>query len=393
MGEKNLDFDTVIDRQNTKSIKYDFAVERGMPKDIQPLWVADMDFKTSSYVIEALQKTVEHGIYGYSDTKEGYFAAVKNWMKKHFDWDVDASWLVKTPGVVYAVATAVRAFTKEGDAVLIQQPVYYPFSQAIVTNGRRLVNNELRQNQEGSYEIDFADFEKKVVEEQVKLFILCSPHNPVGRVWTKEELSKLGEICLRHQVLVVSDEIHADFAFEREHQVFTTVNEALREISMVCTAPSKTFNIAGLQVSNIFIANSELREKFLGEMNAGGYSQINLAGLVACEAAYEYGEEWLDGVRKYIQENIAYTNAFVAEKLPKVKVIPTEGTYLVWMDFRAYGLQDEVLNDKIVHEAGLWLDGGSMFGKAGEGFQRINVACPRSVLTQALEKLAIAFEY
>lgn len=391
MGEKNLDFDTVIDRKNTKSLKYDFAKRRGMPEDIKPLWVADMDFKVSSYIIEALEKMNAHGIYGYSETKEEYFEAVQGWMKRRYNWEVDEKWLIKTPGIVYALAMAVQAYTEEGEGVLIQQPVYYPFSEVVADNNRKLVVNELKQAEDGTYEIDFEDFERKIVEEKVKLFLLCNPHNPVGRVWTKEELTKIGDICLKHHVIVASDEIHADFAFKEKHTVFISIKKAYEDIGLVCTSPSKTFNIPGLQVSNIFIPNGKLRKQFRQRVHASGYSQLNLPGLVACEAAYRYGDEWLDGVIAYILSNAEYTRQFLAEHLPKVKMTQLEGTYLVWLDFKAYGLTDLELNRKIIHEAGLWLDGGGIFGTCGEGFQRINIACPRSVLAEALEKLAGVF--
>ncbi|MBQ8233392.1 MAG: pyridoxal phosphate-dependent aminotransferase [Lachnospiraceae bacterium] len=392
MGEKNLDFDTVVDRRNTYSLKYDFAEKRGKPKDVLPLWVADMDFKVSSYIIEALDTINNHGIYGYSEGKEEYFDALSSWLKRHYDWDVSEEWLIKTPGVVFALAMAVQAFTEEGDAVLIQQPVYYPFSEVIEDNDRRIVRNDLVQGPDGRYHIDFEDFEKKIVEENVKLFLLCNPHNPVGRVWTGEELTRLGDICLKHKVIVVSDEIHSAFVFKGKHTVFTGIKEEYKEIGIVCTSPSKTFNIAGLQTSNIFIANEELRKKFRRRVNAAGYSQLNLAGLAACEAAYRHGDEWLDAVLKYIKENADYTKAFLQEKLPKVKMTELEGTYLVWLDFREYGLQGGELDKLIINKAGLWLDSGSMFGKVGDGFQRINIACPRKVLAEALQKLASALE-
>lgn len=391
MGERNLDFDIIVDRKNTRSLKYDFAVKRGKPENILPLWVADMDFKVSSYITDALNEVNTHGIFGYSEAGDDYFNVLKNWMKKRYDWDVSEKWLIKTPGVVFALAMAIKAYTKENEAVLIQEPVYYPFSEVIRDNNRKLVINNLKQDSDGKYRMDYEDFEKKIVAENVKLFILCNPHNPVGRVWTKEELTIVGDICLKHNVLVVSDEIHADFVFKYPHTVFTNIKEEYKDIGIVCTSPSKTFNIAGLQVSNIFIADNGLRRKFRSQINATGYSQLNVAGLVACEAAYKNGDIWLDAVIKYIKENADYVEGYLKEKLPKVTMTELEGTYLVWLDFRAYGLSDLELNRRIVHEAGLWLDGGSMFGKAGEGFQRINIACPRSILTEALEKLVTAF--
>ena len=391
MSERHLDFDTVIDRKGTRSLKYDFAVRRGKPKDVLPLWVADMDFQTSSYITDALEDMVKHGVFGYSESEEHYFGAVQNWMERHYNWHVKESWMTKTPGIVFALAMAVKAYTQENDAVLIQPPVYYPFKEVVEDNHRRLVNNTLVLGGDGTYTIDYEDFEKKIIEENVKLFILCNPHNPVGRVWTKEELERLGDICLKHGVFVVSDEIHADFVFERKHTVFSEVKEAYRDISMICTSPSKTFNIAGLQISNIFIFNPEKATAFRRQVAAAGYSQVGLPGLVACEAAYRHGDEWLEGVLAYIKANAEFTRAYLQEHLPRVKMTKLEGTYLVWLDFRDYGLTDKELDEKILNQAGLWLDSGAVFGKCGEGFQRINIACPRKTLQQALDRLIDVF--
>lgn len=387
MAEKNLDFDVVIDRTNTNCLKYDFAVKRGKPKDVLPLWVADMDFPTSSYVQDALIAQAVHGIYGYSDSLESYFEAVRCWFLEHYHWEVKEQWLVKTPGVVYALAQAIQAFTEEGDAVLIQRPVYYPFTEVVEDNNRRLVNNPLYLGEDGRYHIDFADLEHKIESEHVKLFLLCNPHNPVGRAWSREELERMGDICLRHGVLVVSDEIHADYVLHGTHQVFANIKEAFANISVTCTSPSKTFNIPGLQVSNIFIPNEVLRKKFEKRMAAGGYSQVNAAGIVACEAAYRYGSEWHQAVRSYICDNVAYVKEFLAEHLPELTLIEPEATYLLWLDFRALGLNTAELEKLIVEDAGLWLDGGAIFGEEGVGFERINAACPRATLTKALEKL------
>lgn len=391
MSERHLDFDTVIDRKGTRSLKYDFAVRRGKPENVLPLWVADMDFQTSSYITEALEDMVKHGVFGYSESEEHYFEAVQNWMERHYNWHVKESWMTKTPGIVFALAMAVKAYTQENDAVLIQPPVYYPFKEVVEDNYRRLVNNTLVLGGDGTYTIDYEDFEKKIIEENVKLFILCNPHNPVGRVWTREELERLGEICLKHGVFVVSDEIHADFVFERKHTVFSEVKEAYRDISMICTSPSKTFNIAGLQISNIFISNPEKATAFRRQVAAAGYSQVGLPGLVACEAAYRHGDEWLEGVLAYIKANAEFTRAYLQEHLPRVKMTKLEGTYLVWLDFRNYGLTDKELDEKILNQAGLWLDSGAVFGKCGEGFQRINIACPRKTLQQALDRLIDVF--
>ena len=392
MPERNLDFDKVTDRYNTNCLKYDFAVKRGKPANVQPLWVADMDFPTSSYIQDALAAQVAHGIFGYSESSESYFEAVSGWMERHHHWKVKPEWLVKTPGIVFALAMAVKAYTKEGEGVLIQSPVYYPFSEVIADNGRRVVSSDLVLGENGRYRVDLDDFEKKIIQEKVKLFILCNPHNPVGRVWTREELSAIGEICLRHQVIVVSDEIHSDFIFHGEHQVFANISKELEKITVTCTSPSKTFNIAGLQTSNIFIADTALRKAFKKQVDAAGYSQLNVMGLVACEAAYRNGEEWYQAMLRYVGENIRFTEEYVRKNLPDVEMIPTEGTYLVWLDFRKLGLTVEELEHLILHEAGLWLDSGKIFGNSGEGFQRINVACPKSVLKEALDKIACAMK-
>lgn len=387
MAERNLDFDKIVDRRNTRCLKYDFAVERHMPADVLPLWVADMDFETSSYIEDALIERAKHAIYGYSEVKTPYFDILKNWMKKHHDWDIQRKWLIKTPGVVFALAMAVKAYTEPGDAVLIQQPVYYPFSEVIVDNGRRVVSNTLYLGEDNRYHIDFEDFEQKIVENQIKLFFLCNPHNPVGRVWTSEELTRLGDICVKHHVTVVSDEIHEDFVFKGKHQVFANVKKEYEDITVTCTAPSKTFNIASLMISNILIPNPELKQKFRKQLDAAGISQLNVLGLVACEAAYEHGEEWYQAMHAYVRENIEFVKQYVEEQLPGVKMVEHEGTYLVWLDFRGTGLGVEELDDKIINQAKLWLDSGKIFGTCGEGFQRINVACPRKVLEEAMERI------
>ena len=387
MAERNLNFDKIIDRRNTRCLKYDFAVERNMPADVLPLWVADMDFETSSYIEDAIIERAKHAIYGYSEVKTPYFDILKKWMQKHHDWDIQRKWLVKTPGVVFALAMAVKAYTEPGDAVLIQQPVYYPFSEVIKDNGRNVVSNTLYLGEDNRYHIDFEDFEQKIVDHKIKLFLLCNPHNPVGRVWTKEELTRLGDICVKHHVTVVSDEIHEDFIFKGKHQVFANIKKEYEEITVTCTAPSKTFNIASLMISNILIPNPELKRKFKHQMDAAGISQLNVLGLVACEAAYEHGEEWYQEMKAYVKENIEFVKQYVEEQLPSVNMVEHEGTYLVWLDFRGTGLSVEELDDKIINQAKLWLDSGKIFGSCGEGFQRINVACPRKVLEEALERI------
>ena len=383
----NYNFDEIIDRKNTNSLKYDLAAQRGKPEGILPLWVADMDFQTPPCVIEALVAKSRHGIFGYSDTGEEYAKVLQDWFRFNFNWEVQPEWLVKTPGIVYAICAAIRALTNKGDAVLIQQPVYYPFWESIVDNKRKAVVNELVYH-DGKYTIDFADFEKKIIANNVKLFVLCSPHNPVGRVWTREELIRLGDICLKHNVIVVADEIHADFIYPGyKHLVFADLKPEFNDITITCTSPTKTFNLAGLQISNIFIADLKLRRSIKQEIYKSGYSQVNIMGIVACQAAYEGSYEWLQELRSYLTENLNYIRDFLTQKLPRIKLVEPEGTYLVWLDCKELGLTDKQLDDLIVHQAGLWLDAGSIFGAGGAGFQRVNIACPRSILEQALQQL------
>lgn len=392
MAERNLDFDRIINRRGTRCLKYDFAKRRGMPEDVLPLWVADMDFETSSYIEDALIEQAKHGVFGYSEVQTPYFEIVRDWMKRQHDWDIQETWLVKTPGIVFALAMAVKAYTQPGDGVLIQLPVYYPFSEVIKDNGRKVISSNLYLGEDNRYHIDFEDFENKITEEKIKLFFLCNPHNPVGRVWTREELTKLGDICVKHHVTVVSDEIHQDFAFKRKHLVFADLKKEYEEISITCTSPSKTFNVAGMTISNIFIPNRQLREKFRKELDAAGTSQLGVMGLVACEAAYSKGEEWYRAMLSYVADNIAFTKRYVEENLQGVRMIEHEGTYLVWLDFRETGLSVDELEHLIVHKAKLWLDSGKIFGECGSGFQRINVACPRSVLSEALERIKKAMQ-
>ena len=391
MPERNLNFDEIVNRKGTDCLKYDFAVRRGMPEDVLPLWVADMDFKTTSYVEDAVMERTKHAIFGYTESKEEYFQAVAGWMRRHHNWEIRPEWLIKTPGVVFALAMAVKAFTEKGDSVLIQQPVYYPFSEVIRDNGRVVVSNDLYLGEDNRYHIDLADFEKKIVEQHVKLFLLCSPHNPTGRVFTKEELTAMGDLCVKHGVKVISDEIHNDFVFRGEHTVFATVKKEYEEISVSCTSPSKTFNLASMLISNIFIPNRELRKRFQHEVDAAGISQLSALGLVAARAAYEQGDEWYEQMMSYVRENIRYVKEYVNEKLPGVTVIDGEGTYLMWLDFRETGLDPEELDRRIIYEAKLWLDSGKIFGHTGAGFQRINVAAPREIITECLERIRKVF--
>ena len=381
------DFDRLTDRYGTNSLKYDFAVERGYPADVLPLWVADMDFPAPEPVLDALRRAVDHGIFGYSDVKADYYEAAAAWFEQRFAWRPRPEWLVRTPGVVFAAAMAVRGLTEPGDGVLIQPPVYYPFYSVIRDNDRRIVENELIYR-DGRYTIDFEDFERKLVEEKVRLFLLCSPHNPVGRVWTLEELRRLGGLCQKHGVWVVSDEIHCDFTYPgHPHHIFPKAVPELADRTVVCTAPSKTFNLAGLQASNIWIPGEEARRRFVREINRCGYSQLNGLGLVACKAAYTEGAEWLEQCWAYLRGNLDFLREFLAARIPQIRLVEPEGTYFAWLDCSGLGLSREALDDLVIREAKLWLDAGHIFGASGSQFQRVVLACPRATLRQALERL------
>jgi len=382
------DFDKIINRYGTNSLKYDFADERGKPDGILPLWVADMDFPAPPEVLADIQKAAEHGIFGYTETKEGYDNAVCGWFRKRFGYDVIPSEIVKTPGIVFALAQMIRAYTKPSDSVIIQTPVYYPFYDVIRDNDRNLVTNPL-VCKDGKYFMDFDDFERKVAAHNVKLFILCSPHNPVGRVWTRNELETLNEICKKHGIIIVSDEIWCDFVYSHTHTIFGHINEN----AVICTAPSKTFNLAGLQVSNIFIKNPELRRKLKLSIRQSGYSQLNTLGLAACKSAYLHGGEWVEQLNEYLAGNIALVREFLQNHIPKIKLIEPEGTYLLWLDCRELGLPQSELDNLITNKAKLWLSNGTTFGADGEGFMRINIACPRATLKTALKRLMKIFEH
>ena len=397
--ERNLDFDTVIERRHTNSLKYDFAVEcRAVkvgenPYGLLPLWVADMDFKTSSFVQDALIEVAQHGILGYSEPKSDYFEAVQDFYRRRHNYNIeDVKWIVKIPGVMFGIGTAIKAFTNESDAVLIQEPVYMHFADVIRNNNRVVVSNDLVYGEDGRYHMDFEDFEKKIVENNIKLFLLCTPHNPVCRVWTRDELSRLGEICLKHNVVVVSDEIHSDFVFEGTHTVFSAISEAFADNSIIVTAPTKTFNLAGVQIANAIIKNPTLRRAFRKQILASGYSDVSIQGIVSAQAAYSKGDVWLDALLKYIKGNIDFIDKFIKENLKGVKLVPMEATYLAWLDFNGTGLSSEEIQDRIRNKARLWLNNGILFGKTGEGFQRLNLACPRSILAEALNRLKVAFD-
>ena len=380
------DFDRIVPRRNTNSVKYDFPEIFGKPKDVIPLWVADMDFPAPPEVIERIKEAVDHGIFGYSEAGPAYIQALSRWFAEYFDFQTQADWLIKTPGVVFAVATAIRAFTQTGDPVIIQEPVYHPFKALIEANGRRVINNPLIFK-DGRYLMDFEDLEKKLKDSGAGLLILCSPHNPVGRVWDRAELESLSRLCLKHGCLVLADEIHCDFVRTGHKQIsWGTLSSDALENSIICTAPSKTFNLAGLQAANIFIPRFDLRDSFREAMGRCGYHGLNTLALTAAQAAYELGRPWLEELKIYLEGNLDYLKKVTSE-LPGVELIEPEGTYLIWLDFRALGLKGPELDELLVKKAGLWLDDGRKFGAAGEGFSRLNSACPRSTLKTAMEKL------
>jgi cysteine-S-conjugate beta-lyase len=388
----NYDFDEVQDRRGTGCLKYDATRKRKGRDDLLPLWVADMDFALPEDIRADISAVAAHGIFGYGFTTPTYLDAVRSWYARHHDWQTEREWIVQTPGVVFALGVAIQAFSVPGDAILIQQPVYYPFASIVEANGRVLVNNELVY-EDGRYRIDFDDFETKIREQNVKVFILCSPHNPVGRVWSAAELIRMGQICAAHGVVVVADEIHGDFAYpEHTHRVFPTLDEAFPSLSVVCTAPSKTFNIAGLQVANIFISDPELRRRFCAVLNALGYEGVSTIALTAAQSVYTKGEDWLRQLKEYLVGNLAYIRAFLQEELPQIRLIEPEGTYLVWLDCSALGLSDRELEELIVNKAHLWLDAGSLFGQRSGQFERVNIACPRALLKQACAQLAHAVD-
>lgn len=385
-------FDEVINRKGSDCAKWDLLSKKGYADDVIPMWVADMDFTVLPDIHEALSKRLDHEIYGYSFANEDYYQAVVGWMKRRHHWDIQADWIVTTPGVVSALKIAVNSFTEAGDAIIIQKPVYYPFDSAIEANSRIKIENPVIFCGD-HYEIDFDDFERKIIDHHVKMYILCNPYNPIGKVWTREELKKIGDICQKHHVLVVSDEIHQDFVYQGyQHIPFYEVDPDYRDFSIVCTAPSKTFNLAGLQTSNIIIANPTLREKFMKTKERCGVTDAGFLGRLACQTAYTHGDQWVDELVAYLQDNLFYMTAFFAEHLPEIRVIQPQGLYLVWVDFRNLGMDHQTLEKFMLEEAKLWLDEGYIFGQGGECFERFNIATPRAILEKALLQLEKAIK-
>lgn len=382
-------FDHLINRLNTASMKWDgadgFLGESA--KGAIPMWVADMDFGVPQEVIDAIKKRAEHGVFGYPMLNDSYYDAVIGWMKRRYSWSVKREWIHYSPGIVSALNYLVQAFTKEGDSIVIQSPVYYPFTNCIVNNNRQIVRNCLKF-EGGRYTMDYEDLEEKIASNNVKMLILCNPHNPVGRVWTRAELIKLGEICLKHRVLIISDEIHADLTFKGfRTTAFASISEELAQNTIVCTAASKTFNLAGLQTSNIIIPNKDLGQIFSNHMKKLHLLKPNVFGQVATEVAYNCGEEWLEQVKDYLQQNLDYLTQFIESNIDKIKVIKPEGTYLIWLDCSGLGMEGEELKSFMLEQAKVALDDGYLFGPGGENFTRMNIACTRVTLKDALTRI------
>lgn len=380
------DFDKVIERRNTKSVKWDLVETMYKDKEVLPMWVADMDFETPREVTEAIMKRAEHGVFGYTLRGEDYDKAVISWMKRRHNWNIKKEWIKFCPGVVPALNLIVRTYTKPGDEVIIQTPVYHPFSSVIKNNGCQIVKNPLKF-ENNKYYMDFEDLKSKITK-RTRLLILCNPHNPVGRVWTRDELIELGNICLKNNVIVVSDEIHFDIIYKQyKHTVFASINEEFSNNSIICTAPSKTFNLAGLKTSNIIIPNDKLRNLFEITLENNSIGGPNIFGREALIAAYNKCEEWLDELIDYIDGNLKYLNEYFKNNIPRIKVIQPEGTYLVWLDCSEFNMTPQELRELFVKKAKIGLNDGIMFGEDGGQFQRINIACPRSILKEGLRRI------
>lgn len=385
---KEYDFTNVINRSNTGSMKWREMEGYSCPADVIPFSVADMEFRNMPEVVDGLKSFLDNGVLGYANPTQEYKETVRQWMLRHHDYDIDTEWIIDTPGVINAFFTAVHAFTEPGDSILLTTPIYYPMYMAAERNGRNVAATSLI-NDNGTYHIDFADFERKAKDPKVKLFILCSPHNPCSRVWTREELETMGRICIENDVLICSDEIHSDLLMPGyRHTVFSSISEEFAVHSIICTAPSKTFNLAGLQTSNAIIPDKDIREAFATEMRKhDGNPKCNILGLEACRLAYAYGDEWLRQVIGHIDNNRRTIEEYLKAELPMIKVTPLEGTYLLWMDFRALGIEPKKLGEILKKEAHLFFDDGYVFGKEGEGFERWNLACPESYILPALDRL------
>lgn len=380
-------FDEIVIRRGSNSYKWD-SVESD---NILPMWVADMDFRTAAAVIEALAKRVQHGVFGYTKVPQAYYDATIDWFARRHNFVIEKDWILFTTGVVPALSAIIKALTKPGDKVLVQSPVYNCFFSSIRNDECGLVTNPLVYK-DGTYSIDFDDLEQKTADPAVKLMLLCNPHNPVGRVWTKLELTRIGEICQRNNVIVVSDEIHCDLTYHgHTHIPFASISEEFRQNSVTCIAPTKTFNLAGLQVANIVAADSEVKKKIGKALNVNEVCEINAFAIEALIAAYNDSEEWLDELREYLYDNYLYLKEFFHNNLPQFPVLPLEATYLVWVDCSVLNIPSEEIEQMLLEKENLWINEGTMYGEAGEGFIRINIACPRQLLIDGLERIKNVF--
>jgi cystathionine beta-lyase len=379
-------FDEQVD-QVVSSVKWGMTEKFFGAKDLIPMWVADMDFKGPQPVVDALKERAEVGVYGYTTRPDSLLEAIKGWLARRHNWNIEQDWICFSPGVIPALTTCVREFTKPGDSIIIQPPVYAPFAKVVKENNRELVTNPLKYVN-GRYEMDFDDLKEKIKSSGAKMIILCSPHNPIGRVWTKEELQELTDICMDNDMLIISDEIHADLVFSNnKHIPLSAISDKAADKSVVCMAPSKTFNMAGLQASFIFIQNKEMRDVFNKSMQDAHTTMTNTFAVIASEAAYTSGDEWLDQVLAYIRGNLDYLIEFAQKNLPEVKVVDAEGTYLAWLDCRGLGMSAEEMKSFFLTEAKVALNEGSGFGEEGTGFYRMNLACKRSTLEEGLNRI------
>ena len=386
---KIYNFDELIDRTHTNCIKYDARKAFFGNADVIPLWVADMDFKTPDFIVDAIKKRAEHELFGYTFRSESYTQSIVDWLKRRHQWEIKPEWISFSPGVVAGLTLAIEAFSKPGDGVIIQPPVYFPFFDSVKGTGRELIENPL-QIVNGRYRFDLDDLRRKITPK-TRLLLLSNPHNPGGMAWNKEELTSLAQICLENKVLIISDEIHSDLIFEGFHHTpLAGISEEIAQNCVVCMAPSKTFNTAGLTTSFLVIPNKRHFAAYERVMKLPHLHMGNIFGSVALEAAYRYGDEWLMQLIKYLHGNYSFLESFFKNNLPEVKVMKPEATYLIWIDFSAFGLSDELINQKLL-DAGVGLNRGVQFGKQGSGFMRMNIGCPRSVLTDALMRIQKAF--